>query len=153
MNELRDHQFLTFSLDGGTFAIPIARVREVLRKEKITKLPNAKDYMKGIINLRGGSVPVVDLRTRFGMNEAEETKQTAIIVLDVAGPHGDEIMGVIADAVHEVVIIDDDSMEAPPCIGTKVNTNFITHIGKKDGEFAIVLDMDAAISYETAYGS
>jgi purine-binding chemotaxis protein CheW len=153
MNELRDHQFLTFSLDDGKFAIPIARVREVLLNTKITKLPRCGDSIKGIIDVRGHSVPVIDLRARLGMKTVDETTRTAIIVMDVAGQRGDEVMGAIADAVHEVVIIEDEAMEAVPAMGTKIDRNYIDRIGKKDGEFIIILDMDAAVAEGEAYGT
>ena len=103
MSELLEQQFLTFSLRGEKYAIPVGRVFEVLEYGKITRLPCAETYLKGLINLRGQGVPVLDLALRFGLPETEATRDTAIIVVELDRKEGALIVGLIADAVHEVV--------------------------------------------------
>ncbi len=135
-------QYLTFTLDGEQYAISVAKVREVLEYTKITKLPRTADFMKGIINLRGAGVPVIDLRLKFGLPETPITKDTSIIVMDVEGGDGDVVVGALADAVHEVVDIEDADIEAAPRFGTRLAAEFIKGVGKKDELFIIILDID-----------
>ena len=126
----------------GAITISVAKVREVLEYTKITKLPRTADFMKGIINLRGAGVPVIDLRLKFGLPETPITKDTSIIVMDVEGGDGDVVVGALADAVHEVVDIEDADIEAAPRFGTRLAAEFIKGVGKKDELFIIILDID-----------
>jgi len=136
------NQYLTFTLEGEHYAVPVGKVREVLEYTRITKLPRTADFMKGIINLRGSGVPVIDLRLKFGMAETPVAKDTAIIVLDVQGKDGSVIVGALADAVHEVVEIGGDKVEAAPRFGTRLAAEFIQGVGKRDDGFIIILDID-----------
>lgn len=142
MEQTAFDQYLTFTLNGEHYAVPVAKVREVLEYTKITKLPRTADFMKGIISLRGAGVPVIDLRLKFGMPETPIGKDTAIVVLDVAGGGGDIIVGALADAVHEVVEIAGDKVEPAPRFGTKLSAEFIKGVGKRDEGFIIILDID-----------
>lgn len=142
MEESAFNQYLTFTLNDEHYAVPVSKVREVLEYTRITKLPRTANFMKGIINLRGSGVPVIDLRLKFGMDETPIAKDTAIIVLDVEGTDGSVIVGALADAVHEVVEIAADKVEPAPRFGTKLAAEFIKGVGKRDDAFIIILDID-----------
>ena len=142
MEESAFNQYLTFTLNEEHYAVPVSKVREVLEYTRITKLPRTADFMKGIINLRGAGVPVIDLRLKFGMEATPVDKDTAIIVLDVNGHDGDVVVGALADAVHEVVEIAADKVEPAPRFGTKLAAEFIQGVGKRDDGFIIILDID-----------
>lgn len=140
--ETEVRQYLTFTLDGEQYAADVSRVREVLELLPLTKLPRMPEYMKGVINIRGSVVPVVDLREKFGMAEVEETVDTSIIVMDVKDGEKRMTVGCLADSVEEVVDIPPESVEPPPSFGTKVDTEFIDGIAKRDEQFIIVLDIN-----------
>ena len=142
------NQYLTFTLDSEQYAIGVSKVREVLEHTKITRLPRTADFMKGIINLRGAGVPVIDLRLKFGLAETPITKDTSIIVMEVESPEGSIIVGDLADAVHEVVEIEAGSIEPAPRFGTRLSAEFINGVGKKDDAFVILLDMDKVFNAE-----
>jgi purine-binding chemotaxis protein CheW len=142
------NQYLTFTLDNEQYAIGVAKVREVLEYTKITKLPRTALFMKGIINLRGAGVPVIDLRLKFGLAETPITKNTSIIVMEVEGQDGAVVVGALADAVHEVVDIDEKSIEPAPRFGTRLAAEFIKGVGKKDDQFIIILDIDRIFNAE-----
>lgn len=142
------NQYLTFTLDDEQYAISVAKVREVLEHTKITRLPRTADFMKGIINLRGAGVPVIDLRLKFGLPETPVTKDTSIIVMEVEGRDGNVIVGALADAVHEVVEIDEKAIEPAPRFGTRLAAEFIKGVGKKDDLFIIILDIDLIFNAE-----
>jgi purine-binding chemotaxis protein CheW len=142
------NQFLTFTLDNEQYAIGVAKVREVLEHTKITKLPRTAEFMKGIINLRGTGVPVIDLRLKFGLPETPITKDTSIIVMEVEGRDGNVVVGALADAVHEVVDIEENSIEPAPRFGTRLAAEFIKGVGKRDDSFIILLDIDRIFNAE-----
>jgi len=135
-------QYLTFRLGEELFALDIVKVREVLDFTNATKVPQTPDYMRGVINLRGGVVPVVDLRIKFGMPVAETTVNTCVIIVEVDIGADRVIMGAIADAVQEVLDLEPDEIEPPPKIGAQLNTEFIRGIGKHSDRFIIILDID-----------
>jgi len=140
MQEQLSNQYLTFLLDGERYAVGVGQVREVLEHTKITKLPRTEPYMKGIIHLRGAGVPVIDLRSRFGLPEQAVTKDTSIVVLEVRG--GQLILGALADAVQEVIELEAEEIEPAPRFGTRLDSAFIRGIGRRDGGFVVVLDID-----------
>jgi purine-binding chemotaxis protein CheW len=148
MESSNANQFLTFTLDNEQYAIGVAKVREVLEHTKITKLPRTAVFMKGIINLRGAGVPVIDLRLKFGLPETPITKDTSIIVMEVESQDGAVVVGALADAVHEVVEIDEKSIEPAPRFGTRLAAEFIKGVGKKDDLFIILLDIDRIFNAE-----
>jgi purine-binding chemotaxis protein CheW len=135
-------------LDNEQYAIGVAKVREVLEHTKITRLPRTAVFMKGIINLRGVGVPVIDLRLKFGLAETPITKDTSIIVMEVESQDGSVVVGALADAVHEVVEIDEASIEPAPRFGTRLAAEFIKGVGKKDDLFIIILDIDRIFNAE-----
>ena len=148
MENTNANQFLTFTLDNEQYAIGVAKVREVLEHTKITKLPRTAVFMKGIINLRGAGVPVIDLRLKFGLPETPITKDTSIIVMEVESQDGAVVVGALADAVHEVIEIDEKSIEPAPRFGTRLAAEFIKGVGKKDDLFIILLDIDRIFNAE-----
>jgi len=142
------NQYLTFTLDGEQYAIGVAKVREVLEHTRITRLPRTAEFMKGIINLRGAGVPVIDLRLKFGLPETPITKDTSIIVMEVESQEGKVVVGALADAVHEVVEIEEDAVESAPRFGTRLAAEFIRGVGKRDETFIIILDIDRIFNAE-----
>lgn len=146
--ETTANQYLTFTLDGDQYAADVARVREVLEVLPVTRLPQMPEYMLGVINIRGGVVPVVDLRKKFGMNLAEQTVDTSIVVMDVDTGTSRVTIGCLADSVEEVIDIAPDDVEDPPSFGTSVNTAFISGIARKDESFIILLNIDRVFAYE-----
>ncbi|OHD18765.1 MAG: chemotaxis protein CheW [Spirochaetes bacterium GWB1_59_5] len=136
------NQYVTFTLNEEQYAVAVRKVREVLEYTRITKLPRTADFMKGIINLRGAGVPVIDLRLKFGLDETPIRKETAIIVLDVDSRDGPVVVGILADSVHEVVEIASDKVEPAPRFGTSLSSEFIQGVGKSDSGFIIILDID-----------
>jgi purine-binding chemotaxis protein CheW len=139
-------QFLTFTLGDEQYAVEVGKVREVLEYTEVTRVPRTRDYMMGVINLRGSVVPVVDLRRKFGLEEAEQTVDTSIVVMEL--DFGDEavVLGTVADSVQEVISMDAGQIEPSPQIGTKIETEFIKGIGKQDDHFVIILDIDRVFS-------
>jgi purine-binding chemotaxis protein CheW len=141
-------QYLTFRLEDELFALDIGKVREVLDFTSITKVPQTPDYMRGVINLRGSVVPVVDLRLKFGMTIAEKTVNTCVIIVEVELGGEKVVMGAMADAVQEVLDLEPDQIEPPPRIGTKLNIEFIRGMGKHNDQFIIILDIDRIFSVD-----
>lgn len=135
-------QYLTFKLDDEVFAVDVAKVREILELTSITKVPQTPQFMRGVINLRGSVVPVVDLRLKFGMSETAPTVDTCIIVVEVTHEHETLVLGALADSVQEVFEMEPGQVEPAPRIGTKLNTDFILGMGKHDGQFIMILDID-----------
>jgi purine-binding chemotaxis protein CheW len=136
-------QYLTFRLNQEVFAVEVFRVREVLDIVNITPLPNAPSYMRGMINVRGNLVPVVDTRHKFGMGPVERTTDARIIILEIEDSEGETIaVGALADGVHEVTELNAADVEAAPRIGTSWNTNFIQGIGKRHDQLIVILDID-----------
>jgi purine-binding chemotaxis protein CheW len=139
-------QYLTFKLDDEVFALDIGKVREVLDVTSITKVPRTPDFMRGVINLRGSVVPVVDLRLKFGMSKTEKTVNTCIIIVEVTVDGETTVLGALADSVQEVMDLGPGHIEPAPKIGTRLNTEFIKGMGKKDNRFIIILDIDKIFS-------
>ena len=142
------HQYLTFKLGEEMFAIDVSQVREILDVTTITKVPRAPEFMRGVINVRGSVVPVVDLRMKFDMPATERTKDTRIVVMEIALEGDLTTIGTLADAVHNVMDIEPSSIEPAPKVGAKWNTEFIKGIGKHNDEFIIILNVDRIFSAE-----
>lgn len=139
-------QYLTFKLDEEVFALDVAKVKEILEYTNITKVPQTPDFMRGVINLRGSVVPVIDLRLKFGMTSTEQTVNTCIIVTEVDMDGETILLGTLADSVQEVNEMEPAQIEAAPHIGTKLNTDFIKGMGKQDSHFVMILDIDKVFS-------
>lgn len=141
-------QYLTFKLGEEIFALDIAKVREVLDFTSITKVPRTPEFMRGVINLRGSVVPVVDMRLKFGMSLTERTVNTCIIIVEVNLDNETTILGALADSVQEVIELEPEQIEPAPKIGTRLKTEFIRGMGKRDDQFLIILDIDKVFSAE-----
>ncbi|NVN93521.1 MAG: chemotaxis protein CheW [Desulfuromonadales bacterium] len=139
-------QYLTLKLGEEVFALDVAKVREILELTTITKVPQTPEYMRGVINLRGSVVPVIDMRLMFGMSRTEQTVNTCIVVVEVSLDNQPIVLGALADSVQEVVELDPDRIEPAPHIGTKLNTNFIRGMCEVDGSFVMILDIDTVFS-------
>ena len=139
-------QYLTYKLGDEVFALDIARVREVLDFTAITKVPRTPEFMRGVINLRGSVVPVVDLRIKFGMTRTERTVNTCIIIVDIMVENDIVTIGALADSVQEVLDLGAELIEPAPKIGTKLKIEFIKGIGKWNDTFVIILDIDKFFS-------
>ena len=141
-------QYLTFTLDGGRFAIDIERTREVLAFTSATKVPRTPDFMRGVINLRGHVVPVIDLRLKFGLPRTERTVNTCVIILEIEVDGSATILGALADSVQEVIELSSDQLAPPPRIGTRINTDYIRGIGRREDHFVMILDIDRVLTAE-----
>jgi purine-binding chemotaxis protein CheW len=141
-------QYLTFKLAEEIFAFDVAKVREILELTTITKVPQTPEFMRGVINLRGSVVPVIDLKLNFSMQRTEQTINTCIIVVEVNLHDEAIVLGVLADSVQEVVEMEPSSIEPAPKLGTKLNTEFIKGMGKVGENFVMILDIDKVFSAE-----
>lgn len=141
-------QYLTFTLAEEQYAVPVEEVQEVLEFTSVTRVPRTQPFMRGVINLRGSVIPVIDLRLKFGMEATARTIATSIVVLEIELGGTSITVGALADSVQEVVSLDEAMIEPPPRIGTRINTEFIRGIGRQEGSFVIVLDIDRIFSEE-----
>jgi purine-binding chemotaxis protein CheW len=135
-------RFLTLNLDKEHFALDIYSVREILDMTEITRIPQTPEYMRGVVNVRGSAVPVVDLRLKFGMPAAPRTLNTRIVILEITRGDTSAAIGAIADAVKEVLEIESDKIDPPPRMGTGVKADFIRGIARHDDRFLLVLDAE-----------
>ena len=145
-------QYLTFKLGSEVFALDVATVREVLDFTTVTRIPRMPEFMRGVINLRGSVVPVVDLRLAFGMSATEKMVSTCIIVVEVRLEGETTIMGALADSVEEVIDLEPDQIQPAPKIGTSIRADFIRGMGKRDAHFLMILDIDQVFSTEQLAG-
>ena len=145
-------QYLTFKLGSEVFALDVATVREVLDFTTVTRIPRMPEFMRGVINLRGSVVPVVDLRLAFGMSATEKMVSTCIIVAEVRLEGETTIMGALADSVEEVIDLEPDQIQPAPKIGTSIRADFIRGMGKRDTHFLMILDIDQVFSTEQLAG-
>lgn len=139
-------QYLTFKLGEEVYALDVAKVREILEVTGITRVPQTPDYMRGVINLRGSVVPVMDLRLKFGMAETAQTVNTCIIVVEVELDGETLVVGALADSVQEVFDLEPEQIEPPPRIGTRLKTDFIKGVGCREGILLMILDIDRIFS-------
>ena len=142
-------QFLTFVQDGDVFGIDIDSIKEVLEIREITNIPRSLEFMRGIINLRGQVVPVIDLKLKFGFDQTEFTIDTCIIILEVTLDDGELcLLGVLTDSVREVINLDANDISPPPKIGSSIDSEFIYGVGKYGNEFIVILDALKLCSHE-----
>ena len=141
-------QYLTFKLGNEIFATEVSKVREVLDMTTIAKIPRTPDFMRGVINLRGSVVPVVDFRLCLGMSKTESTRNTCIVVVEVLLDNEPVVIGALADSVEEVVDLEPSQIQPPARIGSRVRTDFIEGMGTRDSEFIVILDIDRVFSAE-----
>lgn len=139
-------QYLTFQVDQDHFALSVSNVREVLEFSDVTRVPRMPAFMRGVINLRGSVVPVIDLRTKFGLPQTDTTVSTSIVVAELNWNDEMLVMGLLTDSVEAVIEIPEDEIQPPPQIGTRVDTSFIRGMGKVDEDFIIILNIDRLLS-------
>ena len=148
----KDDKYLTFTLAEEDYGIGLLKVREIIGIMNITPMPHTPPYVKGIINLRGRIIPVVDLRQKFGLEWTEYTQRTCIIVVDVVSRSGPMQIGVVVDFVSEVLPIQAGEIEPPPSFGNGLQTRYLLGIGKTKGGVKILLDIDQVLAGEETWG-
>ena len=141
-------QYLTFMLSGEVFAIGILAIKEIIEYGSLTKVPMMPACIRGVINLRGAVVPVMDLSSRFGTESAGVTKRTCIVIVEIEADGEQRDVGVVVDAVNEVLEIDAADVEPAPAFGARICTDFIAGIGKVNGKFVILLNVDRVLSVD-----
>jgi purine-binding chemotaxis protein CheW len=139
-------KYLTFQLGPEVYGLEILKVQEIIGLMHVTHVPRTPKFVRGVINLRGKVLPVIDLRSKFGMEEIDDTSQTCIIVLQVATNDNSVIMGVLVDSVSEVVDINANQLEPAPNFGSSIDTAFILAIGKIADKVVILLDVDKVLT-------
>jgi purine-binding chemotaxis protein CheW len=145
-------QYLTFTLGDEVFAMDIRSVREIIQHGAMTIVPLMPSFVRGVINLRGAVVPVIDLQSRFGRNSAQLGKKTCVIIFDV-GAESDKVeLGLLVDAVSEVIDISASQIEAPPQFGTTIQRDFIRGLGKVGSEFIVILEPERALNIDDMVG-
>jgi len=139
-------KYLTFKLGDEEYGLEILKVQEIIQMQTVTHVPRTPDYVRGVINLRGKVIPVVDLRKKFGMPAAEDTDRTCIIVVQIAHNDSKVVMGTIIDEVKEVLDIKAENIEETPSFGASIDTQFILGMGKIGQSVKILLDIDKVMS-------
>ncbi|MFN7972923.1 MAG: chemotaxis protein CheW [Acidobacteriota bacterium] len=145
-------QYLTFALAGEEYALPILRVREILEYDTVTHVPTTPPFIRGVMNLRGSVVPVIDLELKLGIGETAVTRRTCIVVVELPHPgdgaHDGEVfvVGLMAEAVNEVIDLAASEIVPPPEFGTPVRMEFLRGLGKTGKKFVLVLDIDRVMS-------
>ncbi len=144
----KEGKYLTFSLAEEEYGIGILKIKEIIGMMPITSVPKTPEFVKGVINLRGKVIPVIDLRLRFGMEELAYTERTCIIVVEIDGQTGTILIGIVVDAVSEVLNIKKENIEETPTFGAKLNTQYILGMAKMEGGVKILLDIDQVLNSE-----
>lgn len=141
-------KYLTFNLGNEGYGLEILKVQEIIGMQNITSVPTTPEYVKGVINLRGKVIPVIDLRLKFGMSPQETTRKTCIIVVQVHGDDADLIMGIVVDEVSEVLNIAADQIEPASALGSRLDSQFILGMAKTEAAVKILLDIDKILAPE-----
>jgi purine-binding chemotaxis protein CheW len=142
-------KYLTVVLDNEAYGIAVLKVREIIRMQKITSVPQMPEFVKGVINLRGRVIPVIDLRIKFGLR-AEIAERTCIVVVQVQVTHGNVVqMGLIVDSVEEVANLSGNEIEPTPEFGARIDTSYLLGLAKVKGAVKTLLDIDRVVSPET----
>ncbi|MBT3368495.1 MAG: purine-binding chemotaxis protein CheW [Nitrospina sp.] len=144
----REGKYLTFTLAEEEYGIGILKIKEIIGMLPITSVPQTPDFVKGVINLRGKVIPVIDLRLRFGMGEIDYTERTCIIVVEIDGQAGTVLIGIVVDSVSEVLNVKGEDVEDTPTFGTKLDTEYILGMAKMEGGVKILLDINRVLSGE-----
>src|SRR3569833_2920 len=143
-------QYLTFLLGGEVYAMGILSIKEILEYQPVTTVPMTPAYVRGVINLRGAVVPVLDLSVRFGRPASEVTKRTCIVIIEVGAGESRQDVGIVVDAVQAVLDIPHNEIEPSPRFGMQVQTEFVQGMGKVNGKFVILLDVNQVLGPEEA---
>ncbi len=139
-------QYLTFDIGGHDLGVAVLRVREIIEYETVTPVPSTPGWIRGVLNLRGSVVPVVDLGVKFGLSESPVTRRTCIVMVDVELDGQRTTMGVVADAVNQVIDLGVDDIKAPPTFGSWVRVDFLQGMAALHGQFIVILDIDRVLS-------
>jgi purine-binding chemotaxis protein CheW len=139
-------QYLSFALAGSDYAVGILQVKEILQYETVTRVPSVPPSVRGVINLRGAVVPVVDLAVKFGLPVTAVTRRTCILIVEAALGGERTVVGIVADAVREVLELGPEEIEPPPSFGTQVRVDYLVGMGKAGKGFVLLLDLDRVIS-------
>jgi len=142
----KEGKYLTFMLAEEEYGIGILKIKEIIGMMPVTSIPQTPEFVKGVINLRGKVIPVVDLRLRFGLESMDYSARTCIIVVEIESASGTVFIGIVVDAVSEVLNIKGDGIEETPTFGTKLNTDYILGMAKMEGGVKILLDIDKVLS-------
>lgn len=143
-----EQQYLIFTLVGEAFGVAILCIKEIIEYGQVTAVPMMPAFLRGVINLRGAVVPVVDLAARFGRECTPVSRRTCIVIIEIEMEHEQHVVGVIVDAVNEVIEIPRANIEPPPAFGVRIRTDFIEGMGKVDGKFVIILNVAQVLSFE-----
>jgi purine-binding chemotaxis protein CheW len=146
--EEREGKYLTFTLADEEYGIGILKIKEIIGMMAVTTVPQTPKFVKGVINLRGKVIPVIDLRLRFGMESMDYTERTCIIVVEIDGTAGTVQIGIVVDSVSEVLNIKAIEIEDTPTFGTRLNTDYILGMGKMEGGVKILLDINRVLKAE-----
>lgn len=142
----KEGKYLTFTLASEEYGIGILKIKEIIGMIPVTSVPKTPEFVKGVINLRGKVIPVIDLRLRFGMESMDYTERTCIIIVEVSGPSGKVMMGIVVDSVSEVLNIKSDEIDETPRFGMALNTDYILGMAKSDRSVKILLDIDQILT-------
>jgi purine-binding chemotaxis protein CheW len=145
----RAGKYLTFTLAGEEYGIGILKIKEIIGMMSVTAVPKTPDFVKGVINLRGKVIPVIDLRMRFGLEASDYTERTCIVVVEISSGANDILIGLVVDSVSEVLNIKSGDIEDTPAFGAKVQTGVILGMAKMEGGVKILLDIDKVIGSDT----
>jgi purine-binding chemotaxis protein CheW len=139
-------QYLTFKLDREVFAIDIAKVREVLEFQSMTHVPGTPGFLRGVINLRGNVVPVIDMRLKLGLGMTEKSVDTCVVIAEVSIDGESIVLGALVDSVEEVIDLDGSRLAPPPAMGDRTSCKVIQGMGKRGEQFIMILDLDSAFT-------
>lgn len=145
-------QLLTFVVNEQEYGVDILRVQEIRGWESVTRIPNTPEFVRGVLNLRGAIVPIVDLRNRLGLESVEYDKTTVIVVLQVQSASGSRVMGIVVDAVSDVCAVAQDSIQEAPEFGEHIDTRFVRGMATRGGSLVIILDVDQLLATEAGVG-
>jgi purine-binding chemotaxis protein CheW len=143
-------QYLTFQMAGEEYAVGIMRVREIVQLERVTRVPSAPRWIRGVVNLRGSVVPVADLALKFGMEPSPLTRWSCLVIVEVELRGEPAVMGVLADSVRQVMDLADADIEPPPSFGTRIDGEFLLGMARQEGGFALLLDIDRVLTHDEA---
>lgn len=141
-------QYLTFALGSEMYAVETLSVKEIIEYGQVTEVPMMPPSIRGVINLRGAVVPVIDMKARFGNDETRITRRTCIVITELAEGEERQVIGIVVDAVSEVLEIPAGDIEAAPMFGARIRTDFISGMGKVGGRFVILLDIGRVLSID-----
>ena len=148
LSSVESDQHLTFVLSDEEFAIPVMTIKEIIQYDHLTKVPMVPSFIRGVVNLRGNVVPVLNLSTKFGLEVNPVSKRTCIIIMDAQIDGEEIVIGIVVDKVLQVIEITEENIEPAPTLGATIRTEFIKGMGKLDNNFIIILDIAQVLSAE-----